>query len=257
MPDISLHGTERLAAAHHAAPAISGSDGGIWFSLGNLFQDAIGVARFKDERFTIYASDAGLPVTVYLDIIADQEGSIWIASTSGLFRLKRKPITAYSTAEGLSHNEVYPLLQTRDGRITVGTTHGISLIADGAVVRDPLNDFKDVVQSLWEDRQGRLWIGTTASLYRYGNGKIEDLTPPPIKGTSVVAIHEDRTGAIWVGTSGASSNSTVTSRRSLLDQKRLAQRRGDSHSRGPARRAQRLVVRNLWRVGPAPKGRFT
>ena len=181
-------------------PRYQDPDGGIWFSLGSLFQDAIGVARFKDERFTIYASDAGLPVTVYLDVIADREGSIWIASTSGLFRLKRKPITAYSTAEGLSHNEVYPLLQTRDGRITVGTTHGISLIADGAVVRDPLNDFKDVVQSLWEDRQGRLWIGTTASLYRYGNGKIEDLTPPPVKGTSVVAIHEDRTGGIWVGT---------------------------------------------------------
>ena len=66
--------------------------------------------------------------------------------------------------------------------------------------RDPLNDFKDNVQSLWEDRQGRLWIGTSASLYRYGNGKIEDLTPPLVKGTSVVAIHEDGTGGIWVGT---------------------------------------------------------
>ena len=182
-------------------PRYQDPDGGVWFSLGAMFQDATGVARFKDERFTIYASEAGLPVTVYLDAIADREGSIWIASTSGLFRLKRKPITVYSTVEGLSHNEVYPLLQTRDGRITVGTIRGLSVIADGAVVRDPLNDFKEVVQSLSEDRQGRLWIGTATSLYRYWNGKVEDVTPPPVKGTSVLAIHEDGIGGIWVGTS--------------------------------------------------------
>ena len=182
-------------------PQYQDADGGIWFALGELFQDGIGVARFKDERFTIYAADAGLPVTSYLQVIADREGSIWIASASGLFRLKRKPITVFSTAEGLPHNEVYPLLQTRDGRIVVGTTHGLSLIADGAVVRHPLNDFKDIVQSLWEDRQGRLWIGALSSLHRYANRKFEDVTPPPVRGASVVAIHEDRTGGIWVGTS--------------------------------------------------------
>ena len=182
-------------------PQYQDADGGIWFALGELFQDGIGVARFKDERFTIYAADAGLPVTSYLQVIADREGSIWIASSSGLFRLKRKPITVFSTAEGLPHNEVYPLLQTRDGRIVVGTTHGLSIIADGAVVRHPLNDFKDVVQSLLEDRQGRLWIGALSSLHRYATRKFEALTPPPVRGASVVAIHEDRTGGIWIGTS--------------------------------------------------------
>jgi signal transduction histidine kinase/ligand-binding sensor domain-containing protein len=176
-------------------------DGGIWFSLGNLFNDGRGVARFKDGRFTIYGSDAGLPVTSYLQVVADREGSVWIASANGLFRLKRKPITVYSTADGLPHNEVYPLLQTRDGGIAVGTTHGLSLIADGAVVRHPLSELKQVVQSLWEDRGGRLWIGTLESLYRYGNGKLEDLTPPAVMGAPVWAIREDGTGAVWVGTS--------------------------------------------------------
>jgi hypothetical protein len=182
-------------------PHCQDGDGGIWFSLGGLFNDGNGVARFKDGRFTIYGNDAGLPVTSYLQIVADREGSTWIASANGLFRLKRNPITVYSTAEGLPHNEVYPLLQTRDGRIAVGTTHGLSLIADGAVVRHPLSDFTEVVQSLWEDRGGRLWIGTLASLYRYGHGKIEDLTPPAVKGAPVWAIREDSTGAVWVGTS--------------------------------------------------------
>ena len=69
-------------------PQCEDDDGGVWFSLGALFKDGIGVVRFKDGRFTVYAGNAGLPVTSYIQIITDREGSIWVATSSGLFRLK-------------------------------------------------------------------------------------------------------------------------------------------------------------------------
>ncbi len=123
-------------------PHCEDDDGGIWFSMGELFNEGIGVVRFKDGRFTAYGSETGLPVTSYLQLVVDREGSIWIASSSGLYRLRRKPITAYSRADGLPHDEVYPLLQTRDGRIWVGSIHGLGLLTNGAVVRDhPLQRF--------------------------------------------------------------------------------------------------------------------
>jgi signal transduction histidine kinase/ligand-binding sensor domain-containing protein len=163
-------------------PQCEDDEGGVWFATGELLKDGIGVARFKDGRFTVY------------------EGSIWVTTASGLYRLRKELITTYSTANGLPHNEVYPLLKTRDGQIWVGTIRGLQLFRNGAVASHPLNSFKEIVQALCEDQAGRLWIGLYGSLYRYENGKMQKLTPPQTQGAPVWAIHEDREGAIWVGT---------------------------------------------------------
>src|SRR5574341_338869 len=181
-------------------PHCEDDDGGVWFSIGGSFADGIGVARFKDGRFTVYGSNAGLPKTIYNQLVKDREGSIWVATTSGLYRLRKELTTNYSTADGLAHDEVYPLLKARNGRIWVGAIRGLSLIKDGRVASHPLNSFKELIQSLWEDRAGRLWIGVYGSLYRYENGKIRKLTPPQTEGAPVWAIHEDRLGVVWVAT---------------------------------------------------------
>src|SRR4051812_14797706 len=100
--------TDGLPPRVPVGPHCEDDDGGIWFSIGELFSDGSGVARFKDGRFTVYGSETGLPVTRYFQIVVDREGSVWIASSSGLYRLRRKPITAYSMADGLPHDEIYP-----------------------------------------------------------------------------------------------------------------------------------------------------
>jgi len=181
-------------------PECEDDDGGVWFSIGAMLADGIGVARFKEGRFTVYGSDAGLPVTVYTRIIKDREGSIWVATTSGLYRLRKELITTYSTANGLPHNEVYPLLESRSGDIWVGTIHGLRLFRNGRVAIHPLNGSKELVQSLWEDRGGRLWIGAYGSLSRYETGRLKTLTPLLGGDARVWAIREDRAGAVWVAT---------------------------------------------------------
>ncbi len=181
-------------------PQCEDNDGGVWFSIGTLFKNGSGIVRFKDERFTVYGSDAGLPITNYTQLIKDREGSLWIATTSGLYRLRKDRIAAYSTANGLPSNEVYPLLQTRNGDIWAGTTRGLSLFRKGEFVSHPLNRFKEVIQSLCEDKAGRLWIGLLGSVRRYENGKTTNLTPPQTNGAPVWAINEDRLGAVWVAT---------------------------------------------------------
>jgi signal transduction histidine kinase/ligand-binding sensor domain-containing protein len=181
-------------------PQCEDDDGGVWFATGEALTDGIGVAQFKNGRFTVYASEAGLPRAIYNRLIKDREGSIWVATSSGLFRLRKELITTYSTADGLPHNEVYPMLKTRDSRIWVGTIHGLSRFRNGSFAGNPLPGFTEIVQSLWEDRAGRLWIGVFGSLYRYENGKFKNLTPPQAEGAPVWAIQEDRLGAVWVGT---------------------------------------------------------
>ncbi len=181
-------------------PQCEDDDGGVWFSTGAVAREGFGVVRFKDGRFTIYGRDTGLPKTIYNQFVKDREGSIWIAAVSGLHRVRKELITSYSTAHGLAHNEVYPLLQTRNGDIWVGTIHGASLFRNGSFAGNPLPGFTQIVQSFWEDRAGRLWIGAWESLHRYENGRLKTLTPLLGGAALVWAIREDRTGAVWVAT---------------------------------------------------------
>jgi signal transduction histidine kinase/ligand-binding sensor domain-containing protein len=179
-------------------PESDDGDGGVWFIASTALLGDIGVVRFKDERFTFYGSDAGLPTTVYTHIARDREGSIWVATSVGPYQMRKELITAYSTANGLSNNEVYPLLQTRDGRIVIGS-YGLNILKDGQFEHPPLNPNVIVPHSLWEDRARRLWIGS-AGLYRYQSGKLETVMPAEVGLWPVWAIREDRAGALWVGT---------------------------------------------------------
>lgn len=181
-------------------PHCEDDEGGVWFSLGAVSKEGFGVARFKDGRFTIYDRDTGLPKTIYNQLIKDREGSLWIATSSGLYRLRKELITTYSTSDGLAHNEVYPLLKTRNGDIWVGTTHGPSLFRNGRLIGNPLPGLTEIVQSFWEDRAGRLWIGCWGFLHRYENGRLQTLTPLLGGEALVWAIREDRSGAVWIGT---------------------------------------------------------
>jgi signal transduction histidine kinase/ligand-binding sensor domain-containing protein len=181
-------------------PQCEDDDGGVWFSVGEIHRDGRGVVRYKDGRFTVYGGDAWLPATTYHKLTKDREGSIWVGASSGLYRLRKELITTYSTADGLAHNEVYPLLKTRNGDVWVGAIRGLSLFRKGRLVSHPLNSFTEVIQSLCEDRAGRLWIGFLGSVGRYENGKIKYLTTPQTDGAPVWAILEDRKGAVWVAT---------------------------------------------------------
>jgi ligand-binding sensor domain-containing protein/signal transduction histidine kinase len=175
-------------------------EGGVWFSTGWVLRDGIGVVRFKDGRFSVYGSEAGPPVTSYHQIVKDREGSIWIGATSGLYRSRKELIRSYSTADGLAHNEVYPLLKAGNGDIWVGTTRGLSVFRNGSFIGNPLAGFGEIVQALWEDRAGRLWIGVWGTLSRYENGRLKSLTHLLGGDAQVFAIREDRAGAVWVGT---------------------------------------------------------
>jgi ligand-binding sensor domain-containing protein/DNA-binding CsgD family transcriptional regulator len=178
-------------------PECEDDDGGLWFATGLLYKEGIGLARFKDGRFTVYGSGAGLPLTTIGPIFKDREGTIWVGTSRGLSRLRKQLITAYSTESGLAHGEVYPLLQARNGRIWIGTIQGLSRFRDGRFENHPLIETKRIVQALWEDGAGRLWIGVITGLLRYENGKLENLSEA-IMGATAWAIRTDRAGNLWV-----------------------------------------------------------
>src|SRR5262249_45141089 len=57
------------------------------------------------------------------------------------------------------------------------------------------------VQPIYEDRQGRIWIGTYGGLAQYVDGRLIFLTEKDgLSSNRIRAIYEDGDGVLWVGT---------------------------------------------------------
>jgi hypothetical protein len=90
--------------------------------------------------------------------------------------------------------------------VWVGTIRGLARVRSGRVVEffdRSTGLLPESVQSLYEDRGGRLWIGSDGAVEFYANGRFQDFTRElklrPGR-DSCWSIHEDTTGALWFGT---------------------------------------------------------
>ena len=219
-------------------------EGTMWFGT------ADGLIRFKDGSFTTYTTNDGLASNWIVSIKQDREGTLWIGTEdNGVMRVTRKVITTISEKDGLRGKVFYPIIEDRSGSIWVGN-RGVNRIKDGKFTYYPLNLAPEYVRnrrsdagisSLYEDREGRLWIGHESGLYkfqdeqftydqqmttrqwpyailqdstgtfwlgfgshltRYHNGEVKEYTSKDGLQGFVQPIYEDRRGRVWIGSYG-------------------------------------------------------
>jgi signal transduction histidine kinase/ligand-binding sensor domain-containing protein len=138
----------------------------------------------------------------YHTVFADNEGNYWfLTKYSGFFRARRQTLTAYAKAQGLNVREVYPLLETRDGALWIGASgDGLWRLKDGAFTRYAT---KDLVNSLYEDRAGRLWVNGSSRME--GGRLIRDVWGKSSASallTNTWAMCEDQQGSFWIAPIG-------------------------------------------------------
>jgi ligand-binding sensor domain-containing protein/two-component sensor histidine kinase len=136
-------------------------------------------------------------------------GILW---ASPLFVLGQQfQYTFYTEKDGLSNKTVSSLLTDHQGFLWVATPFGLNRF-DGNEFEQFYNDPADSnsigdnnIQTLYQDREKRLWIGTNAglSLYHPQTNRFSNYSPDssvaPQQGISFGALCEDRSGNIWVG----------------------------------------------------------
>lgn len=137
--------------------------------------------------------------------LTDGEGNFWLATSTGLRRLRRKLITTLSVLDGLNSNEVYPLLQATNGTVLIGSVRGLNRYVDGKVTNLGLK-YSDqsplYMRGLWEDERARLWLGyqgeggfgrfvEPSSLARIGKNDLPN---------GATDFASDREGNVWVAT---------------------------------------------------------
>jgi len=180
-------------------------DGSIWFATGDTNNSGIGIVRFKDGKFSSFGRENGLSNDRIFYVFRDRENSVWIATDKGLNRLQKQIVSPLSSKNGLINNEVYPILKAKDGSVYIGTVEGLSRFSGGKFTNTTFScksaQFsKASVQSLWEDENGKIWIGMVGCFGVLENGKIREVSQFSSQARAYFAIRSDRNGNLWIAT---------------------------------------------------------
>ena len=156
----------------------------------------------------VWQADDGLPQNYVVAIAQTLDGYVWLATQEGLARFDGVKFTTFDNrnTEGIKENNILALLADRGGGLWLGSEGGgLSLLKDGRLVNYTTKDglCSDVIESICEDHEGSIWIGTDAGLNRFKNGRIDTFpTSERQPGESIICVFEDREDTLWLGTDG-------------------------------------------------------
>ncbi len=166
-----------------------------------------GLTRFRDGAFTTLTRADGLPGDGIEALLAAPDGSLWIATSTGLGRLQGGRTRTYGTRDGLSSEVVRALALSPDGTLWIGGDGGVDRLDGDRFLSVPLTPggppavTATAVASLAATRDGSLLVGTIRDgLLRLSGGRAERIASPAGAPSDLVpALLEDRRGTIWIG----------------------------------------------------------
>ena len=176
-----------------------------------------------------YATADGLAHNQVNRIVRDSRGFLWFCTAGGLSRFDGYEFTNFGTEQGLPHSSVNDLLETRAGEYWLATSGGLvrfdpngspgrrvvyenTTIATPPMFRVVVPDNQDreskVINVLLEGRNGTIWAGTRAGLYRLEHTKgrrslrpVEVRMPEEFPEQRIIAdLLEDAHGSLWIAT---------------------------------------------------------
>jgi signal transduction histidine kinase len=200
----------RLCAIHRGSTQCYGEDSSLGRAAGRLFEDSVGnlwagamtgLWRWKPAPPKLYP----LP-NPPLALIEGDNGALLISMRGGIKRFVDGKAAAYPLP-GVQQQQFdpYPLLRDHAGGLWIGTQdRGILHVHQGRTDLFTESDglSSDFVRSLFEDREGNIWVATRDGLDRF-----RDFAVPTISGkqglssSNVWSVLAARDGSIWLGTS--------------------------------------------------------
>ncbi len=156
-------------------------DGSVWIGT-----EGAGLLRKDKSRFQVFTMADGLSDDFIVALAQDREGTIWIGTSAGL--------TSFKKGEFVSHplDKVHSLFADASGML-IGTENGLSVAESGKWVNYPGNS----VTAVYRNRKGEILLGVKGEgLFRMHNGEMSLL----MQSEMINSILEDRDQNIWIGT---------------------------------------------------------
>ncbi len=212
---------------------VHGADGEVWVST------SAGSARMMGDRFVadragvpgtepvtvVGATSRGLVLTdthgVYLehdgstrrivsgagsaaqDVVEGPDGTIWIATFSGVLRDRNGEIDRLTRANGLPDDRIHRALVDNEGNVWLGTELGLSQLVPGpfefyGTESGLPNRF---VSYILQDRHGRIWVTTEGGPAIWDGTRFHAVRlPPPATGRTTYPMANAPRGGVLIGT---------------------------------------------------------
>ncbi|MEO0626545.1 MAG: two-component regulator propeller domain-containing protein, partial [Bacteroidota bacterium] len=142
----------------------------------------------------------------------DEDGALWIATSSGLNKYADGEFTVYTEENGLQNAEIWSMLRDQNGYLWIGHNEGLSRF-DGTnfeniTIPKPQVDEIEAIYSehritdIVTDRDGNLWLGTDGyGISKYdGQGFTHFTIADGLSGNNICDLMMDSQGNLWVGT---------------------------------------------------------
>lgn len=181
---------------------------------GNIWIAAFdGIFRYDGKSFTNITSK--VDSARFFSVLEDRKGNLWFGSIgSGVYYYDGKSFQNFTTSDGLLNNEVGSIYEDKKGNIWLGVSGGASCY-DGKSFRNYIIEGNDMnedrtgrtfqnrrlhgVNSILEDKTGKIWFATTGNTFVYNGKNFAVFTHEDKPFKNVRSIIEDRKGNIWLG----------------------------------------------------------
>ena len=161
-----------------------------------------GLVRFRDGIFQQYATASGVANEFVRAIYEDHNGTIWMGSDQGLFRVSGSSMTRMDGSNGTPSIFVRSIAEDNHGHLWVGGTAILEFSGTAFLRQYPLPGGPSVnlITSMFNARDGTLWVGTLSGLHRLAPSG--HLARAAGIAAQVDSIRETSDGTIWIGTVG-------------------------------------------------------
>jgi signal transduction histidine kinase/ligand-binding sensor domain-containing protein len=177
-----------------------------------------------------YTVADGLLVDDAVKIKQDSRGFMWFCTWEGISRFDGAQVTNFTKEDGLPGHYVEDFLETSRGTIYLATIKGLARLNPHGLrgsKENPLfttfvpeNPKAHEIHTLYEDRQGQIWVGTSDGLYKLSEtdgqvtfenvplgkslpGAADAIAAPAEDTLFIDTILEDRKGLLWIATNGS------------------------------------------------------
>ena len=169
-----------------------------------LVGTSAGLQLLSAGRFTSVTTPENVHPGNITAIAETKNGYLWFGTLDGLYGLEASTGTSFFVT--LPNSRVSALRVDRAGVLWIATARGLASLRNGKIETFTSDDglTSNLVLSLFEDREGSLWIGTEAGgLNLLKSKKFNTYTTRDgLPSDLVKAIYQDAQGGIWIGSNG-------------------------------------------------------
>ncbi len=219
-------------------PVVEDVNGNVWIGTDG------GLARFENGKFRTFTVEHGLSRNVIQTLCARANGSVLVGTSAGVQSVSGDSFSTWTIPPALLAANITAIAESKNGQLWFGTVDsvvafdsnmtmigsmtlpnrvnalladrgdvlwiatagGVARLRNGAIEKFTSADglSSNLVLSVFEDREGSIWIGTEAGgLNLLKSKKFNTFTTREgLPNDLVKAVYQDPQGGVWIGSNG-------------------------------------------------------